>query len=544
MTIPSLLRPPRAGTGILNLLAPLLLAGCGGRETIVQQATREGIMIVGNFAEPAGLDPHTSTGVPEDNVFSTLFEGLTQLDPVTLEALPGAAERWEVSPDGLLYTFHLRPGLTWSDGTPLSAPDFLAGFRRVLAPTLGSDNADGLYFVVNAEAFHKGRIQDFDQVGFRLPDDRTVEIRLRHPTPFLPKAVSSRAWFPIPRHVISKYGDPHQRNNDWTRPGHLVGNGPFILQEWKPNVHIEVRRNPAYWDAGRVRLKGVRFLPLDNQAAEEAAFRAGQMHKTSRVPINKIAAYQREAPDRLHIHPYSGVYYFNFNVTRPPFDDVRVRQALALAVDRERIVRHVTQGGETPAYHFTPEGVGGYVSRARTRLDFEAARRLLAEAGFPGGRGLGPITLLYNTADNHRAIAEVLQQTWKLELGIELKLENQEWKVYLDSVQGRFYQIARAGLIMEPYDPSQFLRVFTSDSGFNRTGWSDPEYDRLYEEVLHTVDGNQRLELMQRMEEILTAAMPILPVYYYTNSYLMDPSVQGWTNNLLAFGPYSRVWLQ
>jgi len=544
MKIPHLLRLHPVRLGTLFFLAALLLAGCGRRETLVQQATKDGIMLVGNFAEPADLDPHTITGVPEDNIVSTLFEGLTRLDPVTLDALPGAAERWEVTPDGLRYTFHLRAGLTWSDGAPLTAADFLAGVRRVLAPELGSDNADGLYFVVNAEAFHKGRITDFSEVGFAAPNDNTLEIRLRHPTPFLPKAVASRGWFPLPRHVISKYGDLHQRGNLWTRPGNLVSNGPFVLHEWKPNVHVEVRRNPAYWDHQTVRLNGLRFLPTDNQAAEEAGFRAGQLHKTSRVPIAKLDTYRQEAPEQLHIHPYSGVYYFNFNVNRPPFDDVRVRQALAMAVDRESLVRNVTRGGETPAYHFTIEGVDGYVSRARTRLDYEAARRLLTEAGYPGGRGLEPITLLYNTADNHRAIAEVLQQTWKRELGIDLRLENQEWKVYLDSMQSRNYQICRAGLIMEPFDPSQFLKVFTGDSGFNRTGWSDPEYDRLYEEVMHTVDREKRLELMQRMEEILTAAMPILPIYYYTNHFLMDPLVRGWTNNLLAFGPYHRVWLE
>lgn len=533
----------RLPAGLL-VLAVALTGGCGKRESLVKQATRDGVMIVGNGAEPSNLDPQTITGIPERNIVGTLFEGLTRNDPATLEARPGVAERWDVSPDGLVYTFHLRAGATWSDGTPLTARDFYASFRRILSPELGSDNADQLYPVVNAEAFHLGRLKDFSQVGFRVIDDRTLEVRLQFPAPFLLKTMASRSWMPVPLDVIRRYGDPYRPGNTWTRPDHMVGNGPFVLKAWVPNSYILVARNPRYWNHAQVKLNGVRFVPIDNESTEEAAFRAGQLHKTERVPLTKIAIYRREAPQLLHIHPYSGVYYYNFNVHQPPFDNVLVRRALAMAVDRESLVKNITRAGEQPAYHFTIEGGGGYVSRARTRLDFAEARRLLAEAGYPGGRGLPPITLLYNTAENHRVIAEAIQQTWKQELGVDITLENQEWKVYLDNMQHGFFQICRAGLIMEPYDASQFLRVFTKHSGYNNTGWSDPEYDRLYLEVMHTQDNAKRNELMQRMEKILTDAMPILPIYYYTEQYLMDPSVHGWQDNLLALGPFDQVWLE
>lgn len=528
--------------GLLTLF--IFAAGCNKRETPVQQAARAGVMIVGNGAEPATLDPQIITGIPERNIVCTLFEGLTRSDPVTLEAKPGTAERWEVSPDGLVYTFHLRPGVQWSDGTPLTMRDFYVSFRRLLSPQLASDNADQLYPVLNAEEYHKGRLTDFSQVGFRLIDDRTLEIRLLYPAPYLLKTMAARAWFPVPMHVLEKNGDPLLPGNRWTKLGTLVGNGPFVLKEWKADSHLEVARSPTYWNRASVRLNGIRFVPIENFSGEEAAFRSGQLHKTNRVPLAKIAVYRREAPEKLHIHPYSGVYYFNFNVNRPPFTDVRVRRALAMAVDREQLVKNVTLADETPAYHFTPEGISGYVSEARTKLDFAEARRLLAEAGYPDGKGLEPITLIYNTAENHRLIAETLQQTWKRELGVDLRLENQEWKVYLDNMQNENYQLCRAGLIMEPYEASQFLKVFTRDSGFNRTGWSDPEYDRLYAQLMRTPDVPTRLQLMQQMEKILTDAMPILPVYYYTNQYLMDPGVQGWTDNLLALGPFEQVWLQ
>jgi oligopeptide transport system substrate-binding protein len=539
----SFFSPRFAGTAILCALLAFA-NGCGNRETPVQQATQAGIMLVGNGAEPSTLDPQLITGIPERDIVCTLFEGLTRTDPVTLEARPGVAERWDVSPDGLVYTFHLRPGVLWSDGTPLTMRDFHASFHRLLSPQLASENTNELYPVVNAENFHQGRLQDFSQVGFRLIDDRTLEVRLLYPAPYLLKTMASRSWFPVPLHVIEKNGDPLLPGNRWTRPGSLVGNGPFVLKDWKPNSHLEVVRSPTYWNRDGVRLNGVRFLPIEDFTGEEAAFRAGQLHKTHRVPLAKIATYRREAPEKLHIHPYSGVYYFNFNVNRAPFNDVRVRRALAMAVDRESLVKNVTRADETPAYHFTPEGISGYVSEARTRMDFAEARRLLAEAGYPGGKGLAPITLIYNTAENHRLIAETIQQTWKRELGVDLRLENQEWKVFLDNSQQGNYQMCRMGLIMEPYEASLFLRAFTEGSGFNRTGWSDPEYDRLYQELMRTPDTSSRLQLMQRMEKILTDAMPILPIYYYTNQYLMDPGVKGWAENLLALVPYEQMWLQ
>jgi oligopeptide transport system substrate-binding protein len=543
MIYPSLHRTVFGRVAVILMLA-LLAAGCGRRETQVEMATRQQLMLVGNGAEPSDLDPQTITGVPEANIVYTLFEGLTRTDPTTLEARPGVAERWDVSGDAKTYTFHLRADAKWSDGKALTAHDFISSFRRMLAPELASDNADQMYPVVNAEGYHKGTLKDFSQVGFRAIDDRTLEVRLRHPAGYLLKTMASRVWFPVPMHVLEKFGPVLKPGSPWTRAGNLVCNGPFVLHEWQPNRHVEVRRSPTYWNRATVRLSGVRFVPMENQSAEEAAFRAGQLHLTMSVPLTKLDVYRREAPEQLKIHPYSGVYYYNFNVTRPPFDDVRLRQALAMSVDRETIVKRITRAGETPAYHFTIEGIDGYVSRARTRLDFEAARKLLAEAGFPAGRGLPPVTLLYNTSENHRAIAEAVQQTWKTELGLDVRLENQEWRVYLDSMQQKAFQICRAGVIMEPYDPSQFLQVFNKDSGFNRTGWSDPEYDKLYGQVMQTADRPQRLELMQRMEKILTDAMPILPVYYYTKSYLMHPSVRGSAENLMARIPYERIWLE
>lgn len=524
-------------------LALLALTGCAGRETLADRAAREQMLLVGNGAEPSNLDPHTITGIPERDIVVTLFEGLTRLDPETLEARPGAAEKWDISPDGLRYVLTLREGLRWSDGQAITAHDFIASFRRLLTARLGSDNADEMYPVVGAEDFHKGVTTDFSTVGLKALDDRTLEVRLRHPAAFLLRSMSGRTWYPVPLHVMERLGDPLDPTNPWTRAGNLVGNGPFVLHAWEPNRHVEVRRSPTYWNRDSVRLNAVRFIPLENESAEEAAFRAGQLHVTGKVPLARLDFYRREEPESLRIAPYSGVYYYSFNVNREPFTDVRVRQALAMAVDRAAIVRNVTRAGETPAYHFTIEGIDGYVSEARTRLDFDEARRLLAEAGYPGGRGFPPVTLLYNTAENHRVIAEVVQQKWKTELGIDVRLENQEWRVYLDNLQGGRYHLARAGLIMEPFDASQFLKVFTKDSGFNRTGWTDPEYDRLYEDVVNTTDPVVRERLMQRMERILTDAMPILPVYYYTRPYLLDPRVRGWADNLLGVAPLERVWL-
>jgi len=542
---------PRDAFGLFRSAVPVLLAGlllfsgCSRSEPAVETATREGTLLLGNGGDPPNLDPQLAQGVPEDHIVMSLFEGLVNVDPADLHPEPGVARSWDVSADGLVYTFHLRSDAKWSNGDPVTAADFAGSFKRLLSPAFASENADQFYdYVAGAEDYFRGRQTDFSKVGVRVLDPLTLRITLRHPTPFFPQLLSERYTFPVPAAVISRFGDILRRDTPWTRPGNLVGNGPFVLKEWLPNQYVEVVRSPTYWNRGRVKLNAVRFFPIEEAAAEEASFRSGQLHKTETVPTGRIGVYQNEKSPLLRIVPISAIYYYSINTLRPPFDDVRVRRALAMALDRERIVKDVTRAGQAPAYTLIPDGLDGYRGTARIPRDADGARQLLAEAGFPGGRGFPAVTLLYNTSEGHRAIAEAIQQIWRKSLKVDIDLYNQEWKVYLDNMHMKNYQICRAALVIDPYDPYQYLRSFETNSGYNDTGWSNPEYDRLLEQAIVLPDKGRRIALYRRAEEILMREMPIIPIYFYTHAYLVRPEVRGWTDNMLMNLPLGQAWLQ
>jgi oligopeptide transport system substrate-binding protein len=484
-------------------------------------------------------------GIPESNIVDFLFEGLVDVDPSDLHPVPGVAESWDISPDGLTYTFHLRPDARWSDGRPVTAGDFYRSFQRILAPAFASEIADQLYiYVAGAEDFFKGRQKDFSKVGFQVVDPLTLRITLVHRTPFFLQILSEREAFPVRIDVLARFGDVLRRGSRWTRPGNLVGNGPYVLREWKPNQFVEMAKSPTYWGRDRIKLQAVRFFPIEEQVAEEAAFRSGQLHVTSTLAPDRIAEYQARKSPLLRLAPLSGVYYYMCNTLRPPFNDVRVRRALALSLDRERIVKDVSKGGERPAYTFTPDGMDGFTSESRIPRDVGEARRLLAEAGYPGGRGFPRVTLLFNTAENHRAIAEAIQQIWRRTLDIDVDLYNQEWKVYLDSMHMKNFQICRSALVIDPYDPYQYLRAFESNSGFNDSGWSNPEYDRLLEDGIALSERARRFEKYQEAEAILLRDMPIIPIYFYTHRYLIRPEVRDWSDNLIETPPLGQAWLQ
>ena len=522
----------------------LLISACTRRETDVQRGNREQVLHRGIGSEVSDLDPQLVTGLAEQCVVSALFEGLVTEDPRDLHPVPGVAERWETSPDGLTYTFHLRADAKWSDGTPVTAPDFVASFRRILTPSLAADNATLFYLVLNAEAFNQGRLADFAQVGFAAPDDRTLRITLAHPAPYFLTLLAQMPWLPVPLPAIEKSGAADQRGNPWTRPGRLVGNGPFVLKTWKPNEVIIVEKSPTYWDAARVRLQAIHFHPIDSQDAEERAFRAGQLHVTYTLPVGKVDAYRRAAPQFLRRDPYFNTYFFRLNVRRPPLDDAPVRRALALAIDRQAIVEHVLRGGQLPATSLTPPGLADYTPPAELTADFAAARRLLAAAGHPDGRGLPLLELLYNNSENHRLLAEAVQEMWRRELGVEVRLVNQELKVVLAERRTGQYQILLSDWVGDYPDASTFLDVWRGDSGNNHTGWTSSDYDSLLLTAARTVNPAERAVLLQRAESLLLAAMPVVPLYFNTHVFLLQPSVHGWHPTVLDHHPYKDVWLE
>ena len=525
------------------LAAAALAAGCARQETPARAACHAGTLLLGNGAEPQDLDPQVCTAYNDYNVLIALFEGLTCIDEATSQAVPGVAERWDVSPDGLVYTFHLRAGARWSNGDPVCAADFVYSLRRILSPELASEYSYLVYPVRNAQALNTGRLRDFGELGAQAPDPRTLRITLGQPCPYLPALAAHQAWFPVHRPTIERFGAFDRRGTAWTRPGNLVGNGPFILKEWIPNARLTVAANPLYWDAGRNRLRAVVFFPNDNVAADEANFRAGQLHLTWDLLPDRIAHYRATAPSLLRIDPLSDSFFIRFNVKRPPLDDRRVRRALSLAIDREAIARDVVYGSRKPAYALTPPDTGGYTPAARVPTDFGAARRLLAEAGYPGGRNFPRIAIQMNTDAINAKIFEAVQEMWRRELGIEADLVNEDFRVWLDNLRALSYQVSRSRWVGDFNDPSSYLDLFRSGSGNNETGWSSAEYDRLNDEADRTLDRARRHALLQRAEAVLLDDAPIAPLLYGARTYLIRPCVKGWTPSLLGIHRYQYVGL-
>ncbi len=503
----------------------------------------DNVLQVGNGAEVQELDPHVVSGVSEHRILSALFEGLTDYAPETLEPVPAVAKSWDLSPDQLTYTFHLREDAEWSNGDPVTAHDFAYGWHRILSPAMGSEYAYLLYCLQNARAYHEGDITDFDKVGVRVLDDHTLEVVLEHPTPYFLTMHNHYAWFPVHQATIEAHGAMDTRGTRWTRPGNLVGNGPFVLTAWRPNEVISVRRNPHYWDAEAVRLEGIDFHPIDNHQTEERSFRSGLLHITSTIPLHRVDVYRQERPEVLNLQPYYGTYFYRLNVTRPPFDDQRVRKAFALAVNRQELADHVLTGDEQAATHFVPPGVG-YEPIHRVTFDVEKARALLAEAGYPDGDGLPRVEILYNTSEAHRTIAEAIQHMWREYLNVDARLFNQDWKVYLSSMNNLDYHVARSGWIGDIADPINFLECFQTGLGNNRTGWSSPEFDALIEAAYNERDADKRLQYMQQAEALLLDGGPIIPIYFYTWIFLKAPELHGLTPNILGYIRWKDLYLE
>ncbi len=506
-----------------SVLLPFLLAGCGGSGSAGSDGDLK-VLHFGNGAEPQDIDPQVVTGTIEHRIVKSLLEGLVSEDP-DLNIIPGVAQSWDISDDGLVYTFHLNPNAKWSNGDTITATDFTESYRRILTPSLAAEYAYMLYHVVGAEDYQAGKLTDFSQTGFKAIDDHTLELTLRQPTPFLLHALNHYAWYPVPVKVIEQVGDFATRGSRWTRPENFVGNGPFVLKEWLPNRKIVVEKSPTYWDRETVKLDQIHFYPIESIDTEERMFRTGQLHVTNEVPLAKIPFYQAERPNDLEIAPYNGIYFYRFNTTRPPLTDPRVRKALTYAIDRESLVEKVTLANETPAYTAVPPGVLSYVSEHPFEADLAEAKRLLAEAGFPNGEGFPKIDVLYNSSEKHKVIAEAIQQMWRQNLGIDIGLYNQEWKVYLDAQDNLDFTISRAGWIADYVDPHVFLDLWETGGGNNDTGWSNARYDELLAESLDAPSDEARFAIYNQMEKILLEDMPIMPIYHYTRVRLINRDV-------------------
>lgn len=499
------------------------------------------VLNLGNGTEPKDLDPHLTTGVPEHNIIQNLFEPLVLKDPITLEPTPGTAESWTISKDAKTYTFKLRPTAKWSNGDPVTAEDFVYSWRRLLDPKTAAEYAYQAFYIVGGKELNAGKLRDPSKLGVRALDPHTLEVKLVRPVPFFLRLLFHHSLTPVHRATIEKHG------MRWTRPENMVNNGAFLLHRWQMNQVISLKPNPLYWNRQIVKLDQVNLYPIEKADTEEKMFRSKQLHATYDLPVEKIPYWKNDKSGVYQNHPYLGTYYYSFNVTKKPFTDKRVRKALTLAIDRKSLVENVLKAGQMPGTFFTPPGAGGFQPIPRLPADLsrlEEAKQLLKEAGYPGGKGLPKLEMMYNTSENHKKIAEAMQQMWKVNLGVEAVLYNQEWKVFLDSRQTGNFMLAREGWIGDYNDPNSFLDLFVTGGGNNHGRYSNAKYDALIEQASVEQDPQKRLQIFQQAEDILLEELPVLPLYIYTRNFLRDPRVEGWNNNVEDYHPLALIRLK
>lgn len=528
-------RPLLLRLGLLGLLG-LGLAGCGRRAP----ADTPGLLRIAQRNEPATLDPQLATLPDEFFIIRALSEGLVTPDPAGGPPRPAAAESWTTSADGLTWTFRLRPGARWSNGQPVTAGDFVFSARRILTPAFAAPKASMFLGVHQAAAFHHGELADFAAVGFAAPDPHTLVITLAHPDPDFLALAASGPWIPVHPAAVAPLDGPDPRDGAWTRPSRYVGNGPFVLADWRPHQHIEVRRNSAYRAVAAVRLDGIRFVALDNGEAEERAFRAGQVHVTMAVPAAKLAAYRAAQPPVLRSVPLHETRYVALNVARPPLDRPEVRRALALALDRTALTT-LLAGGQRPAFSFIPPGLGGYTPTARLTEDAAAARRLLAAAGFPEGRGF-PV-LEFSAWGVTPALLEAIQQQWKRTLGIDVAIVQREARTHLAALAAGDFALGFITAIPDYDSAADLLADLMSAGAGNYPQWRHPAYDRLVAAALASPDPADRRAGLQAAEALLLQELPLVPLYFNAQNFLVHPSVQNWQADALWTRFYPPVHL-
>ena len=533
----------RAAWLLLALLAAVAAAvGSTGR-TRLERAD----FVFNNGAEIATLDPAATSGVPEGRLMYALYEGLTVKHPETLEPLPGMAESWSVLEGGRRYRFHLRRDARWSNGDPVGAEDFAWSWRRLLDPGTGAEYAYQLWCITGAREYTLAEDRSreealWEAVGIHVPDEHTLEVELTSPIPYFLALTSFYATMPVHRASIeaARREFPETWQVEWLRPDRLVTNGPFRLQERRLHDRMRLVKNPLYWDAERVAFRSIDVLAVESYTTMLNLYLMGEVDWIERCAPNLVPRMM--AREDFEPVPYLGSYFYRVNVGRPPFDDVRVRRALALAIDRRAIVTKVTRKGETPSWSLCPPGLAGYAraEMAHARggddeayaADCEEARRLLSEAGFgPRKRRFPSFEIHYNKSESHRDIAEVVADTWRRVLGLDVQLLNQEWKIYLDTQRTFGYDVSRSAWIQDYPDPATFLEIFVTGGKNNRTGWSHPGYDRLIEEAGRCADVEERLRLLARAEAILLEELPILPLFAYTTNNAVNPRLGGFFEN-------------
>lgn len=492
----------------------------------------EATLHIGNGPEPETLDPHRGEGVSTANILRDLYEGLTGLAPDG-SVIPAAASSWEVSGDGLDYTFHLRDKLRWSNGEALTADDFVAGLRRSADPATGSKYAQILSPIDNAVAVSAGHLPP-ERLGVEASDAHTLHIHLQGPTPYFPGLLAHPATFPVYRPGLQRYG------RDFARPGRLVSNGAYQLHDWVVQSQVGLVRNPYYWNDTHTAVDTVIYVPTEDLSSELKRYRAGELDCTYAIPMSQARWVRGLFGSELHLAPYLGAYWYGYNLSRPPFkDSPQLRQALSMAIDRDVIADKLLQGAALPAYGYVPPGTWNYTPQAppwaawpRERRLAEA-RRLYAAAGYSAEHPL-QLELRYNTQEDHRRIATVIAAMWKQGLGVQTRLVNEEWKVFLQNRRQRLQtQVFRGAWIGDYDDASAFLDILRSSDGKNDEAYASAGYDTLLAQAQQQPDATLRRGMLEQAERLMLDDMPVLPIYYYESKHLVKPYVAGWTDNPL-----------
>ena len=567
---------------IFSLLFSLFsLEGC--KKTIITENPVVQEFTYNIAAEPQFLDPGKATGIPEFTVLLNLFDGLTRYD-LNNKIVPSVSINWDIDSTNTKYIFNLRKDIKWSNGDPLTANDFEFAWKRALSPELASEYAYQLYYIKNGKDFNtvvpienqsefsmenkyfypkrdeneriildantqqpiadETKPFDLNTIGIKALDDNTLEVNLESPTPYFLSLLTFTTYLPVNKKIV-------EANPDWAKSvDNFVSNGPFVIKEWTPQDKIIVEKNANYWDESKVNINKITFTMVTNGTTELAMFETGQIDFAVNPPPVEFDWLKKQ--NKLKIEPYIGTYYYSFNTSKPPFDNQKVRRALTLAIDRKSIVENITKGEQKAALGYVPYGIKDSTSDKEFRdvggefytdNNYLEAKTLLAEAGYPDGKGFPKFILLYNTSEVHQAIAQAIQQMWKERLGINCELTNQEWQVYLSNRSKLNYDVARAGWIGDYADPNTFLDMFISESGNNDTGWKNENYDELINKAKSQNDIWLRMTMLHEAENILMNDLPIMPIYFYTRPMLVKPWLVDYIASSLGYTDFKWAYV-
>mgnify|MGYP001559127733 CR=1 FL=1 len=522
---------PALGNMFVLGLAALSLAACAPKGPSRPPCPPGKVCIqAGNVAEPVSLDPHKITGVWEDRIVSNLLVGLTEADPEG-NAVPGMAERWETTPDGLVWTFYLRDA-DWSDGVPVTADDFVFALRRIMSPQTASEYASLLYLIKNAQAVSEGKAPK-EALGVRAVSPKVLEITLEHPAPYLPQLAKHQTMYPLPRHVVERLGDK------WVTPGNYVSNGPYVVTDWKLGDYVKIVKNPRFYEADKVCVDEIYLYPTSDATMAERRVLRGELDMNADIQSNRIAFLREKAPQYVRTHTYLGVTYLAFNSSVPAFRDKRVRVALAMAIDRDFITQKLLRGGQKPAYTFVPPGVANYEPAkppawAAWPLEKRQAeaRRLLAQAGYGPGRPL-KIEIKHRNTPDPMLFMPAIQADWKA-IGVDTALAQNEAQIAYAAFRSRDFQVADAAWIADYNDAMSFLYLQQSATGAQNYGdYRNPAYDALLAKADNEPDAKVRAGYLAQAEQMMLDDAPVAPIYFYVNKNLVAPKVTGFVDNIV-----------